>query len=131
MAHVRVPFTGAGDATAGVAIKKRTGSSVTVGTGEEAVQRVAGEDVTTPTNAGSQVSVLTTATEILAANTARSGFTIMPEGNIYLSFGGVPSITTYLLPAYTPYNMLSGVVFTGALNGIAVGSPVTVHVVEF
>jgi hypothetical protein len=122
MADVSLPLTGAGQATATVATKTKTSREY---------QRVSAEDVATPTNAGSQVSVLTTATEILAANTARAGFTIIPAADIYLSFGGIPSITTFLLPAYTPYNMLSGVVFTGALNGIAVGSPVTVHVVEF
>jgi hypothetical protein len=89
--------------------------------------------VAVASNQGTQVTVDDGAggDVILATNANRNGFSIIPNGDIYLSFGGTPTSSTFLLSAFQPFSMLSGVIYTGEIKGLApAGTTVTVYVLE-
>jgi hypothetical protein len=82
---------------------------------------------------GTQVSVTASAggTEVLAANASRKGFVLYTVNSVWLSFGGTPTSASFLLPAGSVFEMLSGLIYTGAITALSVSGAATVHRVEF
>jgi hypothetical protein len=82
---------------------------------------------------GSQVSVTASAggTQVLASNANRKGFVLYFVNSCWLSFGGTPTSSFFLCPAGTVFEMLSGLIYTGAITALSVSGTATVHRVEF
>jgi hypothetical protein len=123
---VTIPAQGAGTTTPVIATDDLSGVHY------QKINR--GGGIAAASNVGSQVAVDNGAggDVVLASNASRRGFSIIPNGDIYLSFGGTPTSSSYLLPAWTPFNMLEGLIYTGAITGLAPSATaILVYVLEF
>lgn len=82
---------------------------------------------------GSQVTVTTGAggVQVLASNSSRKGFMLYFVGSCYVSWGGTPTSSSFLVPGGSVLEMLSGLIYTGEIRALSVSGTVLVHRVEF
>jgi hypothetical protein len=93
------------------------------------------ERAASASNDGSCVSVTTSSTALLASNASRKGFTLYSrETNtalVSVKFAATATTSDFPMPAGAAFNMLAGVVYTGAIDAISASGTQSVCVVEF
>jgi len=146
---VTLPLTGAGGTTAVVATDEVSGAHY------QYVKPAFGADGTatlvsatdplpvTPRSTGAATDTGTQVTVdngvggdvVVASNSARNGLFLSFSGDVYVSFGGVPTaVSSFLIYAGQPINfpLPGGFVYTGAITALATtASAVTAYRVEF
>lgn len=123
-----VPVSGTVTANAGTNLNTSALATEATLAAYTATQRASAANVD-----GSQVSVTTSAggVQVLASNSSRKGFILYFAGSCYVSWGGTPTSSSFLVPGGSVLEMLSGLVYTGEIKALSVSGTVTVHRVEF
>ncbi len=148
MAARRLPLTGTGDATSDVAVDTVGGEDFqyvkAVFGANGTVTKVSAADplpvsprsTGAATDTGTQVTVDNGAggDVVVAANADRKALFLSFSGDVYVSFGGTPTSSSFFLYAGQPVNfpLPGGFVYTGAITALApTASAVTAYRVEF
>lgn len=86
--------------------------------------------VSTANNPGSQVSLTTSVSTLLASFSTRSGLYIVADVDMFVKFGAGATTTAFKLEAGQPMN-LNGNVYTGAITAILSTGTGTAYVMEW